>query len=82
MNLLKAIGAGLDAVFNRHRLVRRLTLAWAVALITWTVWFVFTKQPDIKEGTAAALATVVGILTVVVGFYQWDRRQADKDQKP
>lgn len=80
MIVLKAIGAGLDALFNRHRLVRRLTLLWAVLLITWAVWYVFTKQPDIKEGTAAALATVVGILTVVIGFYQWDRRQSDKEK--
>lgn len=58
---------------NQHKLFRRLALVWACWLITWTVLRVFTDAPVIEGGTAAALATVCGLLTVVIGFYQWSR---------
>ena len=67
--------------FPDNKFFRRLALVWAMGLITWTVVRVFARAPNISAGTATALATVVGILTVVVGFYQWSRQQEDKKGK-
>ena len=70
-----------DVLANRHRLFRRLVLLWACWLITWTVLRVFTDAPVVEGGTAAALATVCGLLTVVIGFYQWSRDREGVDDK-
>lgn len=70
------MGAWLDALCNRHRLFRRLALIWACWLITWAVQRAFSDNPPtISTGTAAALASVCGLLTVVVGLYQWSRHE-------
>ena len=66
---------------DQHKLFRRLALVWACWLITWTVLRVFTDAPVIEGGTAAALATVCGLLTVVIGFYQWSRDREGVDAK-
>lgn len=63
---------------NEQKLFRRAALVWACTLITWTVYRTFTAAPVITAGTATALATVVGILTVVVGLYQAQRGREDR----
>lgn len=75
---MSALCRWLDRQINQHRLVRRALLVWACAVITWVIIRVFTSPPDISGGTAAALATVVGILTAVIGFYQWSRAKEDE----
>jgi len=68
---------------EKHKLIRRLTLLWAVILITAVVIRVFWFPIDIPSGTAAALSTVVGILTVVIGLYKYMRGREDaKTNKP
>lgn len=67
----------LDALVNRHKGIRRLLLLWAMALITWAVRYAFVYRPDIPAGAVAALGSVIGLLTVVVGFYQWSRAHDD-----
>lgn len=69
----------IECIVERHKGVRRLALVWAMGLITWAVARSFGPQPpDIGTGTATALGIVVGILTVVVGFYQWSRDREDR----
>lgn len=63
----------IDALVNRHKGIRRLLLLWAVALITWSVRYAFIYHPDIPPNTVLALGSVIGLLTVVIGFYQWSR---------
>ena len=64
----------IDALFNKHKLVRRTIVFIAMALITFTV---YTIIPKLDGGHAVtALATVIGILTPVLAFYKWQR---DKD---
>ena len=77
MNLLDAMWAA----FDRHKLARRLTLAWACALITWVCARVFSDVKNITEPVAHALEIVVGILTVVIGFYQWSRHRESGQDK-
>lgn len=64
-----------------NKFFRRLALVWAMIIITWVVWVVFTGPPQIAGGTAAALGTVVGILATVIGFYQWSRDRDDQQRK-
>lgn len=69
----------IECIVERHKGVRRLALVWAMALITWAVVRTFASDtPNIGGATATALGIVVGILTVVVGFYQWSRDREDR----
>jgi nicotinamide riboside transporter PnuC len=65
--------------FEKHKGARRLTLLWAILLITQTV----TSPPEyIAHATApgaAIITAVIGILVTVIGFYQWSRAQDDKN---
>lgn len=74
---MQRLSEKLDCLFNRQRFVRRLVLAWSCWLITIVVLRV--TEPDIITHISAAGATVVtaviGILTTVIGFYQWSRQQ-------
>lgn len=75
---MKKFRCWLDYQINQNRLVRRILLLWACIVISWVIYKVFTNPPDISGGTVAALTTVVGILTVVIGFYQWSRAKEDE----
>ena len=77
--LPRDFAAWLDRLVNAHRLFRRAALVWACWLITWAVQRTFSAvPPDVPAGTAAALASVCGLLTVVVGLYQWSRGRDDQ----
>lgn len=84
----RSIDRWFDRQANRNRLFRRAMLVWAAALITWVIWVVFTNPPDIPGGTVGALTAVIGVLTSVIGFYQWSRAaedaraKSDKDVPP
>lgn len=62
---------------DKYRVVRRLILLWACWLITFSVMRVFNNLELVNGAVATALTTVVGILTVVVGFYQKGREKDD-----
>ncbi len=76
-----SLGSRLSKLANHQRLFRRLVLVWACMLITWVVVRTWIDPPDISPGTAGALATVVGILATVVGFYQWHRKADDERRR-
>lgn len=76
-----------DRLYNEHKLMRRMLVLWAMAIITWAMallsWVAHKVFADLSLITpavadamgviATALATVAALLTVVVGLYQWDR---------
>lgn len=68
---------GFKQLANEHKLFRRLILLWAMALITVIVVWTWLSPPDIPTSTAAALGTVTGILTAVIGLYQYLRGKDD-----
>lgn len=74
------MNAFLHKLFNEQKFVRRATLAWAVWLIT-TVALRMTA-PTVVEKFADAAANVavavIGLLAVVISFYQWSRSREDK----
>jgi len=70
--------AGLvDRLFNRHRLVRRVALFWALAVIGWAIYVTVPKLTGAHA--VAALTAIIGILTPVIAFYQWSRNN-EKNQ--
>jgi len=76
---MERLGSVLAALFERHKLVRRLALAWSVWLISVVVLRV--TEPEVITSIGAAGATIVtgviGILTVVIGLYQQHRHNED-----
>lgn len=69
--------------FEEYKGARRLSLFWAIWLITVVAFRV--TRPEIITNISPAGATVVsailGILATVITFYQWHRSQDDKDSK-
>lgn len=70
----------LDRLFNRHKFIRRATLAWAVWLITLVV--LRATEPEtftqLNAAGATVVSAVIGILTAVIGLYQWSRKHDDE----
>ena len=75
---LQKIGLFVECLFEKHKLVRRLLVFWSVTLITWVITRVFDDLSQLTAPVAAALATVTGLLTAVIAFYQWSRQFEDK----
>jgi len=53
-------------------LVRRLTLVWAVWLITMVVFW-FMGEDTINAAQATVVTAIIGILATVIAFYQHQR---------
>lgn len=66
-------------LFEKHLIVRRLTLVWACWLITVVVLRV--TEPAVLEKVTASVASVVagviGILATVIAFYHHVRGKTD-----
>lgn len=67
------LGAWVDRLFNKHKLVRRGLVIWAVWLITVVVLRVVDKITEVNSSVQFIVLGVIGILTTVIGFYQWSR---------
>lgn len=70
----------LNSLFEEHQGARRIALVWAMSLITWVTIQLFTDPTGITGASAAAYATVTGVLGIVIGFYQHLRGQDDRRQ--
>lgn len=77
---LKELGELVECLFERHKFVRRSLVCWAATIITLATYAVLSEPDKITAASATALATVTGILTAVIGFYQWDRKQDGEDK--
>lgn len=76
--------AWVDRLFNSHKLMRRLMVVWACWLISLVVMRVTTPEvlDKISAPVASIVAGVIGILTTVIGLYQWSRKMEEKDDAP
>ena len=57
-----------NVLFNKYKFVRRFVIFWCMGLIT----FITVNNPDMDSTNFTA---VIGLMTVVVGLYQWDKNQ-------
>lgn len=58
---------------EEHKFFRRSVLIWSMGLITYCTIQVFDKIGKLTAADAAVFSTVVGLLTITIGFYQWSR---------
>lgn len=79
-DFLTAIGELVECLFEKHKLVRRSLVYWAATIITLATYAIFKEPTSITAASATALATVTGVLTAVIGFYQWDRNKDGEDK--
>lgn len=63
---------------NENKLIRRLVLLWAVCVVTVYIFNPPGYINTITDAGAVAFVSVVGILSSVIGFYQWSRSSEEK----
>lgn len=68
-----------EGLANKQMLFRRLVLMWAMLILTYVIYIVAEPTLLIQIGAAGAtvVTAIIGILTTVIGFYQWHRQQDD-----
>lgn len=74
-SLVDSINKTIICLFEKHKLVRRFLVFWAVWLITIVTLRITETNVilNIKSEGVTVFLGVVGILTTVIGFYQWHR---------
>lgn len=69
----------IEALFEKHKLVRRILVIWAICLITYVVLRATEVITTIDTATAAMVSTIVGILATVTAFYIRSRELDSKN---
>ena len=77
---MSRVSRALDALFERHKFVRRAMVLWAVWLITEMVLNPPEYILSVSGPGRDVILGVVGLLTIALGFYKWSRRQEDKQK--
>jgi len=62
---------------ERHKLVRRLLLVWAVGIITYASIRTYEQLDMITTQVVSLYGLTVGILSTVIGVYFHDRHKED-----
>lgn len=62
-------------LFEEYKFARRALLVWAMGLITYCVVKVFENLALINKDVSLFLVAVVGLLTIVLTFYQRSRER-------
>lgn len=71
------LGRWADALFNKHKFVRRAGIFWAWCIITYAIYATFKDPTIITAPVVSALGIVTGILATVIGLYNRDRDRED-----
>lgn len=72
------VGKFIEALFEEHKLVRRLMAIWAICLITYIVVKGVDTIKVIDTPASTFLIAIVGILATVTAFYIRSRELDDK----
>jgi len=64
-----------NRLFNQYKFMRRFMLFWIVVLLTFVTYRVFWQTEGELSSEYMALT---GLLTIVVGLYQWLREREDR----
>ena len=62
---------------ERHKLVRRLLLAWAIGIITYASIRTYEQLELITTQVVSLYGLTLGILSTVIGVYFHDRHKED-----
>ena len=73
------LGKAIEALFTRHKFVRRVIVLWALWLITVVVLRFVELATSIDTATVTGVGTIVGILSTVLGFYIKSRELDSSD---
>ena len=73
--MIDRVKIGLHRLFEEYKVVRRVIIIWIVYLITRITYIVFSDMEAVTGAVASAYASLVGLLAVVIGFYQWSRER-------
>lgn len=68
------MGDWIDRLFNQYKFVRRIIVLWAMWLITLVVLRAISDLGAVTASVAAMVGSVIGILSVVLGFYFQNRK--------
>lgn len=80
------ISGFIKTLFEEHKAARRITLFWALWLISVVTLRVTDPEviPTLTAASTTVITAIIGILTTVIGFYQWHRSKdyhQDSDNK-
>jgi len=74
------IGGWIECWFEDHKLVRRILVLWAIWLITSIAFDLLIMNPEkVSEPVAKVAIACVGLLSIVLTFYQWSRGKEGSD---
>lgn len=59
----------LKRMVEEHKLVRRLALLWGFVIVTWCLMGFWDRLAEINSAHATVLVAVIGLVSVVTGFY-------------
>ena len=48
-----------------------LIVLWALGLVTWVTYVVFSDPPNIPPSTAGVVATIYALPALAFGLWQW-----------
>lgn len=61
-------------LFEQHKLARRVLLFWAMYYIGMSINR-FWENLSVFTGRESIVLAIIGLLTIVLGFYQWSRER-------
>ncbi len=61
-------------LFEEYKLVRRVSVFWAMLLVTWVVAMVFFNMAEVTTPVASVAVSVIGLISIVFGFYFMGRK--------
>ena len=65
--------------WRRHAVLTSIIVFWALGLVTWVTYVVFTQPPDIPVSTAGVVATIYALPALAVGLWKWKGDAIRKD---
>lgn len=68
--MMQKIGDWFDRLFNQHMFVRRMSVVWAICLITWATVTALSME-EVNEHVASIVKTISLLLTPVIALYKW-----------
>jgi len=78
-NALEAALQFIDRLFNRHKLMRRGIVLWAILAVSVAMYAIIPRITG-DTGLVAALTAVIGLVGTAIAFYNTARdRENDRD---